>query len=330
MTIFKTDTVPLGMGCWPIGGPMFSGDTPLGYTNSDDATSIKTIHAALDHGITIFDTAAAYGAGHSERLLGQALHSRTEAMIITKIGIGIDEETKQLTGDETTPDTVGPAIDRCLNRLNRDCIDLILLHQNELPVETAGPLFAEMEKAVAAGKIRAYGWSTDFADSAAAMADAPHFVAVEHAMNLFFDAPRMQTVIYDRGLTALLRSPLAMGLLSGKYDAGSVMPSDDIRANALLPWADYYVDGRVNPAYLDKLDAVRALLTVGGRSLVQGAVCWLWAKNRGNIPIPGARTPDQITELAGAYACGPLPDDVMADIARLIPPAAADAPDRPR
>ena len=117
MNFLDQEINPLGMGCWPIGGPMFSGDQPLGYSNSDDAESIRTIHAALAGGVTLFDTAAAYGAGHAERLLARALKDRPDALIVTKIGIAIDEETKQLTGDEVEPETVIPAIDRCLARL---------------------------------------------------------------------------------------------------------------------------------------------------------------------------------------------------------------------
>ena len=70
---------------------MFAGEQSVGYTNADDAESVRTIHAGLDAGITLFDTAAAYGAGHSERLLGQALKGR-EALVVTKIGIAIDEK----------------------------------------------------------------------------------------------------------------------------------------------------------------------------------------------------------------------------------------------
>lgn len=330
MQFLDHDIAPLGMGCWPIGGAMYSGEQSLGYTNSDDAESIRTIHAALAGGITLFDTAAAYGAGHSERLLARALKDRPDALIVTKIGIAIDEATRQLKGDETDPAGVLPAIDRCLSRLGRDRIDLLLLHQNALPVPQAEAIFDEMDRARDAGKIRAFGWSTDFSQSVSAVAGRPGFIAVEHAMNVFVDAPRMQTIIGEHALTALLRSPLAMGLLSGKYDADTVMRADDIRANALLPWADYYVDGRVNPVFLEKLEAVRALLTVEGRSLVQGALGWLWAKGGANIPIPGARTVEQIQGIAGALDFGALSQHVMREIESLIEREPEDMPDRER
>jgi len=329
MRFLDQEINPLGMGCWPIGGPMFSGNQPLGYANSDDAESIRTIHAALAGGITLFDTAAAYGAGHAERLLARALKNHPDAMIVTKIGIAIDEKTKQLTGDEIAPETVLPAIDRCLERLQRDRIDLLLLHQNSLPVPQAEAMFDEMEKAVEAGKVRAYGWSTDFAESLSAFASRPAFVAVEHAMNVLVSPPRIQTAVRANALTALIRSPLAMGLLTGKYGADAVVPSHDIRGTP-NPKTDYFVGARSNPIMLAQLDAVRDLLTTGGRTLTQGAICWLWAKGDMNLPVPGARTVEQIGGLVDALAFGALPDPVMVQIEALIEREPSATPDKAR
>lgn len=317
MKFLNTEIQPLGMGCWPIGGPMYAGNDALGYSDADDSVSIRTIHAALDHGITLFDTAAAYGAGHSERLLARALKGRNDAIIVTKIGIAIDEQTKQLTFGDTEPERVLPAIEQCLSRLGRDCIDLVLLHDNKLPVAQAQALFGQMETAHAAGKIRAFGWSTDFSDSVAGVAAQPGFAAVEHAMNVFVDAPRMQRVVGEHQLHALIRSPLAMGLLSGKYAADAAMRAGDIRAGSNLV-IDYFKEARANPYFLEKLDAVRDLLTVEGRSLVQGAIGWLWAQNGANIPIPGARTVAQIDGIAGALAFGALPTNIALEIDTLM------------
>ncbi|MEL7274739.1 MAG: aldo/keto reductase [Pseudomonadota bacterium] len=330
MKFLDQEITPLGMGCWPIGGPMFDAQgQPLGYTNSDDAESIRTIHAALAGGVTLFDTAAAYGAGHAERLLAKALKNRPDALIVTKIGIAIDEGTKQLTGDEIDPNTVLPALERCLQRLERDCIDLLLLHQNGLPVPQAEAIFDEMEKAVAAGKIRSYGWSTDFSKSVSATAGRDNFVAVEHALNVLVNPSAIQSTVRDHGLTALIRSPLAMGLLTGKYGPDAVMPADDIRSTA-APKMPYFSDARSNPAMLAQLDAVKAVLTSSGRTLAQGALAWLWAKGSHNIPVPGARTVDQIEGLVGALAHGPLTAAEMEQIERLIQRDPENEPDRAR
>ena len=318
MKFLDTDIAPLGLGCWPIGGEMYGADgQSLGYSNTDDKESIKAIHAALANGVTLFDTASAYGAGHSERLLAMALANHPEAQIATKIGISIDEDTRTLTGEDVEPRSVIPAIERSLERLGRESIDLLLLHLNALPVEQAVTLFDEMEKARESGKIRSYGWSTDFVVSAEAMANRAGFVAVEHAMHVLMDAPDMQSVLRKNDWYALIRSPLAMGLLSGKYTTESVIPASDIRATN-QGWAQYYIDGRPNPLYIERFSAVRELLQTGGRSAVQGSLAWLWAKSPNNIPIPGARTVEQVEGLAAAIAFGPLPASVMDEIALLV------------
>lgn len=318
MTVIDNLKSSLGMGCWPIGGAMFGTDcTSLSYANTNDKESIRTIQAAISNGIELFDTAAAYGAGHSERLLGKALKGQSDALIVTKIGLSIDETTKQLIVDEVAPETVIPAIDRCLSRLDRDRVDLVLLHVNSLPVEQADLIFDEMDKACEAGKIRAYGWSTDFSDNASAMSNRSNFTAVEHAMNVLTDAPKIQKVVHSNQWQALIRSPLAMGILSGKYRSGQRMPADDIRSQS-LQWMQYYSDSQPNRLYLDRFDNIRELLQSGGRTPVQGALAWLWAKSPTNIPIPGARTVEQIEGLAAAVALGPLPDQVMLDIEALV------------
>lgn len=317
MNLLDTEIAPLGMGCWPIGGPFYRGAEPLGYANSEDAESLRTIHAALDCGVQLFDTAAVYGAGHAERLVGQALKSHPEALVITKIGLAFEEETKQLTGPETEPAQVMPAIDRCLARLARDRIDILLLHPNGVDIDVAAEIFDAMEVARQAGKIRAFGWSTDYPERAQAMAPREGFVGVEQAMNVFFDAPSMQQVVADNGLAALIRSPLAMGVLTGKFTAETKMAQDDIRSTA-EPLRDYFKNGRVNPEYLSRLQAIRELLQSDGRSLTQGALCWLLAKSPNNIPLPGARTEAQMRENAGALEFGPLADVAMVEIETLI------------
>ena len=329
MKVFDTEINPLGMGCWPIGGPFYAGDVPLGYANSDDRESIRTIHAALANGMTLFDTAAAYGCGHAERLLALALKNRPDALVVTKIGLQIDEARKQLLGNETAPHSILPAIDRCLARLERDHIDLLFLHPNTIPLVEAEAVFNEMEKAIEAGKIRSYGWSTDFTTNVRAFADRPNFAAVQHALNVLTNPPAIQNTVRDAGLTALIRSPLAMGLLSGKYGADAVIPRDDIRG-AKVRRTNYYTDAKSNPNMLAKLDAVRELLTIDGRTLVQGALSWLWARGENNIPIPGARTAEQFEGLAGALAYGPLPATAMAEIETLIDRSEDEGPDRER
>jgi aryl-alcohol dehydrogenase-like predicted oxidoreductase len=315
----------VGMGCWAIGGPFFAGDDPLGYANTDDAQSLAAIEASYEAGIRLFDTADVYGAGHSERLLGQALKGRDDVVISTKFGIGFDETSKQVTGERTDAAYVEMALDASRKRLDRDVLDLVFLHLNSLPPQVAAPLFDALEDARTRGIISAYGWSTDFPQSARALAKREGFVAVQHAMNVFFDAPSMMDVTRQHGLLSFNRSPLAMGLLTGKFTAGQRMAPDDIRHNS-FGWMDYFKDGKVEPSFVAMLEAVRDLLTVGGRSPAQGALGWLLAKSPNTVPIPGARTVEQATHNARALDFSPLPTSVMAEIETVLTRPAEGAP----
>ena len=307
----------LGMGCWAIGGPFYAGDEPLGYAGADDAQSLAAIEASYDAGIRLYDTAAVYGVGHSERLLAKALAGRDDVIISTKFGFGFDEASKQATGPWIEPGSVMEQLDGSRKRLGRDVIDLIFLHVNTLSPDDAAPLFDVLDEACEKGMLRAYGWSTDFPASAEAMAARRNFVAVQHAMNVFFDAPSMMDVVHRHDLASFNRSPLAMGLLTGKFADGQPMAADDVRRNS-YDWMDYFKDGKVAPGFTRKVDAIRELLTTGGRSLAQGALAWLWAKSPAAVPIPGARTPEQATHNAQALSFGPLSEDVMAEIEQLI------------
>ena len=110
---------------------------------------------------------------------------------------------------------------------------------------------------------------------------------------------------------------LAMGLLSGKFSRNTQLGPEDFRGNNVA-WMMYFKDGKANPDFLDKLDAVRQILTADGRSLVQGALAWLWAKSEKTIPIPGFRTEKQVTELAGAMEFGPLSGEQADEIDKLM------------
>ncbi|MEP3115136.1 aldo/keto reductase [Nisaea sp.] len=317
MDLIGTEIPRMGLGCWPIGGPFYAGDQALGYSNVDTVESFRVIDAAWDGGIRLFDTANVYGAGHAEYLLGQALEGRADAMISSKIGMSFDERTKQIGDEETDPSGVMPAIENSLRRLRRDRIDVLFLHLNDLPVKAAEPLFEEMDKARAQGKVRSFGWSTDFPKSVDAMAGIDGFSAVQHVMNVFFDAPSMRKAVERNRLVGFVRSPLAMGILTGKYKADFKVPADDIRAmNSTV--RDYFQDGRPGAKYLASLAAVHELLTQGGRTLAQGSLCWLMAKSELHIPIPGARTVAQVEDNIGALEHGALPHNVMEEIEALL------------
>lgn len=317
MQLLGNEVERMGMGCWAIGGPFYEGEQALGYGATDDKQSIATVHAALEMGLRLFDTAGVYGAGHSERLLGQALKGRSDTVLISKLGLSFDEQSKQMHGVDAEPKNVLLAIEKSLRRLQRDRIDIMLLHLNTLSVAEAAPLFEQMQRAMEAGKIGAYGWSTDFPCSVDVVASQSGFVAVEHAMNVFHDVPAMNQTIAQNELISLIRSPLAMGVLTGKFGPSVKVGADDIRAgkNNRTP---YFVDSQVVSDYTKSLDAVRELLQHGGRSVAQGALCWLLAQSARAIPLPGARSVEQVRENAGALAFGPLPPSIMAEIEGVV------------
>jgi aryl-alcohol dehydrogenase-like predicted oxidoreductase len=307
----------MGLGCWAIGGRAWRGKQPTGYGHVDDPESIRAIHRALDLGVTFFDTADAYGAGHSERILGQALAGRRDRVTIaTKFSNTFDEETRQIAGTDVSPTYIRHACEASLRRLNTDHIDLYQLHTG-IPVAEAGPVLDTLDELVADGLIRAYGWSTDDPERARTFAQRPNCTAVQHGMNVFHYDPVVLALCDELALACICRKPLAQGLLSGKYGPDSQMPADDIRSGD-ASWLVYFQDGKPAPEWLEKLNGLRDILTSGGRTLVQGALAWIWARSGHTIPIPGFRNVSQVEENAGAMQFGPLRDEGMRQIDKIL------------
>jgi aryl-alcohol dehydrogenase-like predicted oxidoreductase len=307
----------MGLGCWAIGGPFMMDGKPDGWGNVDDAESIRAIHRALDLGVNFFDTADAYGTGHSERVLAKALAGRRDHVLIaTKFGFTYNEARKELTGTNISPEYIRWACEQSLTRLNTDYIDLYQLHCGASPGEVEA-ILDTLDKLVSEGKIRAYGWSTDDAKDAALFATRPNCVAVQHLLNVFSDNPEMIALCESENLASINRTPLAFGFLSGKFTADSIISKDDVRG-AGHEWVDYFEDGRPKSSFLDMLGNVREVLTGDGRTLVQGALGWLWARSENTIPIPGFKTVKQVEENAKAMQYGPLSKSQVEEINVLI------------
>ena len=172
--------------------------------------------------------------------------------------------------------------------------------------DTLGELLSE-------GKIGGFGWSTDHPERLSAYASRDGFVAVENDFNVFTPATELMTIAERERLVSLSRLPLAMGLLTGKYTAGTKLPGNDVRGGN-AEWMVFFRDGAANPHYLARLAAIRELLTSGGRTLAQGALCWILAQSPIALPVPGFTRPEQIEDNLGALDKGPLPAAVMAEI----------------
>ncbi len=308
-----------GLGCWAIGGPFYESDgRALGWGEVDDAESIAAIARALELGVRIFDTADVYGAGHSERVLGQALGGRPEdVLVVTKLGHVFDEQTKRRSRQSCAPDYIRRACEASLARLGRDQLDVLLLHLPDVEDGQLDPAIATLEELVAAGRIRSYGWSTDKPHRIARIAQSSDCSAVEIALNVLDDAPEIVPLLEELQLVAFVRSPLAMGLLAGRITRDTRLPQDDIRGIG-TGWLEWFHDGRPTPAFMDRLDAVRDILGEDGRSMVEGALGWLWARSPWVIPIPGFRSVAQVEQNARARDLGALTADQMDRIAAAL------------
>ena len=303
----------MGLGCWAIGGLWYWLDGPGGWGNVDDEESVRAIHCALDLGINFFDTAANYGTGHSERILARALAGkRDKAVIATKFGFVVDETDKRVTF--RMDDHLLHVREECessLRRLNTDVIDLYQLHVWDYPLEKVPAMVDLLESLVSEGKIRYYGWSTDSVEGARLFAEGKHCVAIQHDLNVVLDAPEMLALCEELNLASINRSALARGALSGKYTRETVFPQNDVRTDS---WSrDHFF-----APTLDQLDKIRDILTSNGRSLVQGALAWIWARSEKTIPIPGFKTVAQVEENAKAMEFGPLTPEQMQEIDMIL------------
>jgi len=216
----------IGFGCWGIGG-MVPGAS---YGRTDDATSLAALKRAADLGVTFFDTAEAYGNGHSETLLGQAFGRRGGIIIATKAGH--EDFSKQ---PDFSPAGIRAGVDRSLQRLKRERIDLLQLHNPTADILRADPDIVEtLRDLERAGKVRAYGISTKAPAEAVTAIREFSFPVVQVNFNLA-DQRAIEAGLLDLARetqTGVIgRTPLAFGFLSGALDANVQFGAGDHRAN---------------------------------------------------------------------------------------------------
>lgn len=302
----------VGLGTARIGGISWGhDDLDARATPEQIEMDIRAIHRALDLGINFFDTANIYSCGQSERILGLALAGRRHDVVVaTKFGESFDEESCQPTEEEITPAFIQQACEDSLRRLQTDYIDVYLFHLREYDLEQAEIVRQSLETLVEQGKIRFYGWSTDDLERARSFAQGPHCTAIEHRLNIMMDAPEMLALCDEFDLASINRIPLAMGLLSGQWKRSTQLPEDDRRGKF------FEIDGFIQD--LDKIEEMREVLTQDGRSYVQAALGWIWARSERTIPLPGFRTIEQVEEDAGAMDFGPLSPVQMTAVQKLL------------
>ncbi len=312
----------LGLGCWAIGGETYylSGDKrlPLHWGNVDDNESVRAVKKAIDLGVNFFDTADAYGCGHSESILGQAIKGhRDEVVIATKFGNVFDEQSKTWLGHPDPPITRDYLFKQCkasLKRLNTDFIDLYLFHWKEYDANLVSDLIPFLDELVSEGMIRYYGWSTPFTKQAQEMIKGKSCIAIQYNYNILERNPNMLALCSTFNQASITRGPFAMGLLTGKYTSDSKFPTNDMRHS----WWDLH-DGR-QAQQLKLLDSIQEILTRDGRSLIHGSLGWLWAIDPLTVPIPGFRSVNQVEETIKALEFGPLSKNVMEEIDEVLQP----------
>jgi aryl-alcohol dehydrogenase-like predicted oxidoreductase len=308
------------MGTWTIGGPFIWNDGgSRGWGNTSDEESIKALNKAFELGVRVFDTADIYGCGHSEELVGRALANyRDEIIITTKFGNTFDPKTKRQIGEDASPKYVRKAVDASLKRLKTDYIDIYFLHIWGYPIDKAKETMDALEDLVSEGVIRGYGWSTDSTSRAAAYADHKHYVAVLSELNVFRDTSEVVSLCEEKQLLNINKTPLAMGLLSGKYTPQTPrLPENDVRT-ASPDWVVYFKNGKAVPEFTKKLERIKEILTEDGRTLVQGSLGWIWARSPVTLPIPGFKTAKQVEENVKALEYGPLKPSQMKAIDEIL------------
>jgi aryl-alcohol dehydrogenase-like predicted oxidoreductase len=308
----------MGLGCWAIGGPFKLFGEPDGWGEVDDAESTRAIRRAVELGVNFFDTADAYGAGHSEEVLGNALKGMRQSVVIaTKGGYTYNRERREVGGEDTSPTYIRKALEASLRRLDTEYVDLYQVHNGNIPEENFEPLFVELDKLRSEGKIRTYGWSTYGKANIETFAEKTAGTVIQTKANVFSYDQAAHDACRKHGLACVCNTPLGMGFLSGKFTADTRFGEDDVRGS-VFAWTEYFEGGRPKPEFLGKIGAIREVLQSGGRTAAQGALAWLWAKGAGNIPIPGFKNEKQAEENARAMAFGPLNHAQMAQIKSLL------------
>lgn len=290
-------TSVIGFGTWPIGGAR--------YGKSDDAQAVTAIHAALDAGVTLFDTAPSYGNCHAEELLGNALAGRrNEAIVVTKGGM-IWDDNAFITGLDSSRGHLERGLDESLQRLQTDYVDLFLLHwpDGETPMaEIAG----SMEYLVAAGKARAIGVcnlnAAQLREFAAAATTAP-VVASQVGFSLFDRRWANETFALCQQLDigVMAYGPLAHGLLTGAYTRATTFDDRDWRAAGVI-FGQPLLTPENRDRNIEVIEALSAYAAGRGISLVQLAIAWVLAHQPVTVALTGARNADEI--LGAVQAAG--------------------------
>jgi aryl-alcohol dehydrogenase-like predicted oxidoreductase len=300
----------VGVGTWAIGGPGWQ----FGWGPQDDNDSVAAIHGALDAGVNWIDTAAVYGLGHAEEVVGRAIDGRRDTVIVaTKCGRVCGPGDTVVKGSLKAA-SIRAELEASLRRLRTDYIDLYQIHWPD-PDADLEEGWAEISRAVAAGKVRFIG-ASNFSAVQLERVRAIHPVAsLQPPYNMLRREIEREILPYcaARGIGVICYSPMQMGLLSGAFslERAAALPRNDQRVRN-----PFFME----PALTRNLRLVEGLRPIAaecGRSVAELAVAWVLRRPEVTAAIIGARRPGQVEQVAAA-AGWRLPAEVAVRVDALI------------
>jgi aryl-alcohol dehydrogenase-like predicted oxidoreductase len=269
---------------------------------SDDDESIRTIHRALDLGVTLLDTAEVYGPYVNEELVGKAIEGRRDEVVLaTKFGL-VSHTGRD--GADSSPESVHAAVDGSLRRLGVDHIDLYYQHRvdPQTPIEETIGAVAQL---VAAGKVRAIGLSEAWSDTIRRAHAVHPITALQSEFSLWTrEQEEILPLLRELGIGLVAYSPLGRGFLTGAVRTIDDLDDDDMR--------------RSNPRFAEEnfrrnlaaADEVRAIADDAGATPAQVALAWILAQGSDIVPIPGTKRVSRLEENVGADAVELSPDQL--------------------
>jgi len=292
----------VGLGTWQLGADW-------GDVSESDARAV--LEAAAEEGVTFFDTADVYGDGRSETVIGGFLADHPDAgiTVATKMGRRVDQVPENYVLENFRAWT-----ERSRRNLGVDTLDLVQLHCPPTSVYSDDELYDALDTLVAEGAVASYGVSVEKVEEALAAIAHPHVATVQIIANAFRLKPLEEVfpAARDAGVGVIVRVPLASGLLSGKYDAGTRFADDDHRSfnrdgsafdvGETFSGVDYDT-GLVAAQEFGRLVEAEA---PAGTSSAQAAIAWLCQQEAVSSVIPGARNVEQARSNAAAGRVPPL------------------------
>ena len=294
----------IGFGAWGIGGRTVA---QTSYGDTDDQTSLAALAQALERGITFFDTSAAYGDGHSEELIGQAIKGRRPQVVIaTKAGYESWDRPPDFS-----PQAIVASTEGSLRRLGTDYLDLLQLHNPPQEVLAAPNVRETLGGLIDTGKIRAWGISSKGPQEAleAVRAGAPVVQANFNMMDVRAIACGLLDEVTRMGVGFIARTPLCFGFLTGTIRRESRFVPGDHRARWPRVQLENWIDGA--------RDLLVALSIAPGQEAAWAALRFCLAFSAVSSTIPGIMTPAEADQDAAASGLGPLSSEAVAAVLQI-------------